>query len=702
MNKSFLHKRYRLVYLFVTAIGCFSPASGEENLEDEVYDLDQYVVTAMRHETLLMESPVSIAVVGKEELERRPVATIADMIRDLPGIRVADNTLPGMQRLRIRGEDARRSLVMVDGQEISDHSTFGPPMLIDPSFIERIEVVRGPHSTLYGSRAAGGVINIITKQPTGEDYFQGSIGSSYSGATGGHRINASLAGAEGPWNYSLSASSSRDGDRKTPIGTLLNSSHESDGILGRIGWTQDKHNLSLVFDRFNMMSEATTRDDLVDGFIISDFLLDLPKRDREKIGFFYDGYQLIDGLDRLHIDAYLQTVDRNITQKIAGINFPITTPPSFYDYFNNDFDTIDTRGLNLQADWAPAKDHILITGFSYVKDELDKVIDRTGIILSPPTAIPANLTSKTLSNIETAAFFAQNTWQATNDLQVVAGMRHYSVDSQLSFSNDPKLIPKSSGDSQTIGSLALIYHARKELTWRVSWAQGYVFPTLLHLHTGSLFGQGNLTRPNPNLKPENSENFEIGMRFQDEKFTADLTLYTNRADNYITSVRASNVPELGWSPRENTYTNLDNAHSKGAEFLLSTKLPNSDIEWYAQGSYTWRELEYATFTTTHNGQPEWAGRSGLRYQKPIKESVRWYLDAYGTAGGESNLKTTRSTRHTDSWSTLNLSAGVYLEGDQAWWIGIEVLNLTDKAYRPSTDELWQPRRHLTLGARLQF
>ncbi len=624
------------------------------------------------------------------------------MLRDVPGIRVADNTLPGMQRLRIRGEDARRSLVLIDGQEISDHSTFGPPMLIDPSMIEQVEVVRGPHSTLYGSRAAGGVVNIITKKPTEANFFRGSVGSGYSGATGGHYLNASIAGAQEGWNYSLSASSARHGDRKTPKGTLENSSHESDGLMGRIGYSEGNHNFSVLFDKFDMSSEATTRDDLVDGFVISDFLLDLPKRDREKIGFFYEGYQLTDRLEKLNIDGYWQTVDRNITQKIAGVRFPITTPPSFYNYYNDDFDTIDTTGLNIQADWIPADNHSFITGVSLIEDELDKQIDRTGTIVSPPTVTPANLTSKTMSGIETLAYFAQDTWKASEKVSLVAGVRHYSVDSELKSSNDPLLVPKKTDDSHTIGSLALVYNTREDPTWRFSWAQGYVFPTLLHLHTGSLFGQGNLTRPNPNLQPEESENFEIGMRFQNETLTADFSVFANQADNYIASVRASNLPELGWSPRENTYANLDTAESRGAEFLISKVLSNPDFEWYAQGSYVRRELEYATFNTTHNGQPEWAGRTGIRFETEAKKNMRWYVDFYGVAGGDSDLRTTRSTRHTDSWTTVNLAAGIYLSGDQEWWVGIEALNLTDEAYRPSVDELWQPERHLTIGARLKF
>ena len=73
------------------------------------------------------------------------------------------------------------------------------------------------------------------------------------------------------------------------------------------------------------------------------------------------------------------------------------------------------------------------------------------------------------------------------------------------------------------------------------------------------------------------------MRFQNETLTADLALFSNHADNYIASVRASTVPELGWLASENTYANLERADSRGAEFLLSKTFDHSDFEWYCQG-----------------------------------------------------------------------------------------------------------------------
>ena len=83
----------------------------------------------------------------------------------MTGVRINNDGGQGIKRAKIRGEDAFRSLVMIDGQKISEQKSMsGSPILIDPAMVERIEVIKGPASVLYGSDAIGGAINIITKK----------------------------------------------------------------------------------------------------------------------------------------------------------------------------------------------------------------------------------------------------------------------------------------------------------------------------------------------------------------------------------------------------------------------------------------------------------------------------------------------------------------------------------------------------------
>jgi hemoglobin/transferrin/lactoferrin receptor protein len=676
----------QLAYL----VGCALLVADSAGADDDLLSLDQLVVTATRVETSLMNSPAATWTMDREEIERHPVATPAELLQNVPGVFLADGTVPGLPRLRIRGEDPRRSLILIDGQEISDHSTFGPPILIDPSQIERIELVRGAHSALYGSRAAGGVLNVITRRAD-EEGIHGGSGTAFTGATDGYRTNLWVGGREGPWSFRVAAAATDDSDRRTPSGILPHSSFQSDSLSGQIGWSEGKHDLRFAYDLYHLSSEAPPRTDLPP--IFTKLVIDFPKRDREKFAFFYEGTDLLPHLTKLQVNAFYQAVDREFTQEIAGLDVS-RRPPRPYDYFTQDEDTIDSAGLNLQSDWALGEQHVVVAGANLLRDELDKQNRRTSRLLPAP-AVSLN----TAAEIFTTAAYIHDTWSPNNCVELSAGLRHYRVDSELTATSDPALSPRSDDDSATVGSLAAVYRPHERVALRASWGQGYVYPTLLQLHTGSLVGTGGITRPNPGLEAEASENFEIGVRYEDEIISADLTAFYTEAKDYIALVDGSEVPQLGLPTGEQTYANLDGATSHGIEALVEVRVPDTGFEFYAQGTWLHRELEFSTFTTADSGLPRLSGRTGVRYAGDLPAGRRWHLDAYIAAGGESIERTSRTTITTGSWATLNLACGVSFEHG---WIGVEFLNINNEEYRPSTDQLTQAGRHVTVSGRLRF
>ena len=184
-----------------------------------------------------------------------------------------------------------------------------------------------------------------------------------------------------------------------------------------------------------------------------------------------------------------------------------------------------------------------------------------------------------------------------------------------------------------------------------------------------------------------------------EILSADLTAFHTRAEDYIALVDASEVPQLGWLPGEQTYANLDGANSHGIEALVELRVPDTGFEFYAQGTWLRRELEFSTFTTADSGLPRLSGRTGIRYTGDLAAGRRWHLDAYVAAGGESTERTARSTITTGSWATLNLACGLSFDHG---WVGVEFLNINNEEYRPSTDQLTQAGRHLTVSGRLTF
>lgn len=86
--------------------------------------LDTMTVVGTRTETTVRDNPASVSVVDREQIEKRGADSVAELLRDVPGVSVVDTAVAGMKRIRIRGEQANRVVILVDGQEMTDHSSF--------------------------------------------------------------------------------------------------------------------------------------------------------------------------------------------------------------------------------------------------------------------------------------------------------------------------------------------------------------------------------------------------------------------------------------------------------------------------------------------------------------------------------------------------------------------------------------------------
>src|SRR4029077_5171657 len=131
----------------------------------------QVVVSATRTPTPAVEVASSITVITADDIEARQERTISDVLKDVPGLNVVQTGGPGgVTSVFIRGTNSNHTKVLIDGIDVSDPSNstgaFDFGQLLTPD-IERIEVLRGPQSGLYGSDAIGGVINIITRSGSG-------------------------------------------------------------------------------------------------------------------------------------------------------------------------------------------------------------------------------------------------------------------------------------------------------------------------------------------------------------------------------------------------------------------------------------------------------------------------------------------------------------------------------------------------------
>ena len=207
----------------------------------------EVVVTADREPEPISRTGSSIGVIKGEALATSNPGSLVDVLRTVPGVDVTESGGPGSTtNIRLRGANTGQTLVMIDGIRINDPTAasgdFDFSMFV-PSAIDRIEVLKGPQSALYGSDAMGGVVNIITKKGSGPAQFdvRTEVGSYGTAVT-----NGSMTGSSGPWSYAVTGGGqhsngfSRFGYRipalEAKFGPLENDGFDRLGGSARVGY----------------------------------------------------------------------------------------------------------------------------------------------------------------------------------------------------------------------------------------------------------------------------------------------------------------------------------------------------------------------------------------------------------------------------------------------------------------------------------
>ena len=198
--------------------------------------LERVIVSGSRTEASLADTGSAVSVITAQELEQRQIRNVSDALREVPGIAVSRLGPVGtVTQVRIRGAEANHTVVLIDGVKINDPFTSEVHFAhLLSAQIDRIEILRGPQSVLYGSEAIGGVISIFTKRGAPGVQADTSVeGGSFSTVSG----SAAVRGAMQTFNYALSASAlNTDGTNVSRFGS------EDDGyrnrtLYARAGWT---------------------------------------------------------------------------------------------------------------------------------------------------------------------------------------------------------------------------------------------------------------------------------------------------------------------------------------------------------------------------------------------------------------------------------------------------------------------------------
>ncbi|HAU4328052.1 TonB-dependent receptor [Citrobacter freundii] len=677
---------------------------------------DTVIVTANRSESSLWESPATIQVIDRQTLQNSTNVSIADDLKDIPGVEVTDNALAGRKQIRIRGEASSRVLILIDGQVVSYQragQNYGAGLLIDESALERIEVVKGPYSVLYGSQAIGGVVNFITKKG-GDKPLAGSIKAVYNSATAGWEESAAAWGSIENFDYRINGSYSDQGDRDTPDGRLSNTNFRNNGQGVWLGYNLDRHKIGLSLDRYKLSTQTWFNDP--EGQF-DDFSVKIPKLEREKVGLFYDYAADGDYLKKIHIDAYNQTIERKFENRVKTTQV-IPNPAIKALTVNKQTYTNDkqyTQGVTFQGNISLPANNELVIGTQYQHDKVKQDTDGN----TRQTAATGNFDTqtRTLSHIEAeqsnTSLFAQNDWRFADNWTWTVGARQYWLSSKLNR-NDTQTT-QSSGttwqsaggnsvhDDELVTSTSLRYSGFKDLELRAAYAQGYVFPTLTQLFMQTSAG-GSVTYGNPDLKAEHSNNYELGARYKGGMWLIDGAIYYSEAKDYIASLACAGNPVCKGNSNSSRggyfyYDNIDRAKTWGME--LSAEYNGWAVSPYLSGNIIRRQYEGDTMKTWDTGEPTLTGRVGLKHTL-LLNAANVTSDVFIRAASSAKDNTGSTEINYPGWATLNLAFNTEFGPQDQYQVNLALNNLTDKRYRTAHESIPEAGFNAAVGFAWNF
>jgi len=696
-------------------------------------------VTATRVEKELEQVPMSVSVLTSEDVKNSSASTVAELLKDVPGVQILSDA-PGLMRVGIRGEDAFRTLILVDGQKLSEHKSMsGTPILIDSSRIERVEVIKGPASVLYGSDAIGGVVNIITKKG-GVKAIEGEAFVGFNGAHPGFYEGLSLRGNVDGFKYGMSASQSDLGNLRTPDGEVKDTDFRQTDFSGFASYDfSDKLTAGVgidyykgAFDTFSqyVLSEQTDISKYAGPGAIAtlkgdgSMRVNVNKWERLKYSAFIEAKDISKYLTRIRLDTYYQRNEKDMSNHL---NQKADYTPAMYSWLGTWSQKMDnfannivrSKGLSLQTDWQLGDNHYLIAGYELNHDKLDSN-GLTDMDISPSTLMPMTINTVSSKNYEGTqtnhALFAAMESSLPNDFTLSYGLRWTHVNTDMNVSHEvtdtnykmsgmtipqrtaiqPTLVGDTN-DSRPVFNVGLVWTGIEDLALRATWAQGFRVPNLAEKYIGSSMGSETIWG-NPDLDPELSDNFELGARWNHGNTNLDTALFLSLARDYISTEKLTEGVYQ--------YANVDEATTYGAEMALShvfaTKYGN--FTPYVSATFMRREFDYGNYATYDSGTPELFGRYGVRYAKALTPNCDLRLDLYARSqsGCEFKNASGETTADVGGFTTANFSAGLDFGSEKQFSINAEVLNIFDKRYEYYGGSMLEPGVHANVKLTYKF
>ena len=566
--------------------GSFSVLNVASAEQMQTFEMDEFVVTAARTETRLVDTPANISVVGAQQIEEKKYQDMGEVLKDVDGVMVLDTGLGTKEKMiKLNGDD--RVLILVDGRRVGTEmgsnaggrGSVDMNQLPDTSMIERVEVLKGAGGALYGSEAVGGVINIITKKA---NYTNGKVSLGF-GSFGAEDKKIMYSAKQGKTGVTVSASQYeqdyykyRDAKTDTTKRWAYPTDFKNEKVsLNLTHELTDTTNLTVGYDysKYEGMSPSSP---------LNDYYTTVFKQDKKTENVYAKYDWLLNENNQGYIQFYHNELKYN---NVSVINYSGNS----YGYMNE-----KTNGFDIQQAFTTTDTNKLVVGASWRESDVTAKGDNTYD-----------------EGVDNTAIFVSDTWEFAPTWTLNAGIRY---DDHSHAGGDTTM---SAGLNKKLNDDSHIYF---------NWSEVFRAPTTDDLfYHGEMAGMGPVNG-NPDLKPETGETWTLG-------YATKINEKTNFGINYFESDLKD---AINWNWVRNHETgdyegfaeNIDKQKKRGMEITVNHEL-NDNVS--VNASYTYlrvEDYESGSYVRDRNYYPN-VYRIGVNYKDGKWDTNVWLRSGSG-------------------------------------------------------------------------
>lgn len=612
---------------------------------EEDFQLSEVVVTATRTERAIKDTPASVEVITRKDMETMGADSVVAALKLAMNINLSEAGMTGNQ-VSVRGMNTNQSLILIDGRRMAGEDTattmnFYELNRININNVERIEIVRGPVSSLYGSDALGGVINIITRKP---EKPETTIGLSNSSKQQNAAFRFDL-GKEGKWAWAVDTLFTDIKEKSRTDSTNMYGPRQFYNISGTYDMAEGK-NLDVFFERMSEHLKSDFDDDSRDFYT----------NKRNSYGVNYRG---TNSRGNYELRAYSNELEKN--------NDTLLADGTYSDFDRAKYKTWVIDGKNTMQ---LSADHIFTFGGEYRSADyrgtrLEDNGDHASTIIEHGISKPISE-----KQIDYQAAYIQDEWKVNDKLLIIPSLRYDDSD-KFGDSISPKI--------------GMTYKLDNNYRLKANYGKGFKAPSISELYMKMTHrpipSMTVIVIGNPDLKPEESKTYEFSLEGEKGANFGKLTYFHNDVTDLI-STQTTRVGMVYTSK----YINVNKAKIEGIELEAGRKLNNSftlktaynylDAKNEISGERLDSRAKNKYSVQLHYADPGKSGISGILWHEWVRD-YRYVNNDY-------------------SYNTLNFTMNKQWNAKYSTYFGID--NMLDKKIDELVLEgrLWKIGMNITL------